>query len=76
MYTVYTKKGCKWCVEVRKLLPEAAYVEPELTDAFFAEMDPLTKGYRMFPMVFEDGEFVGGYKETRARLFKVEGDEF
>jgi len=76
MYTIYTKKKCKWCDEVKKLLPEATYIEPELNDAFFKKMDPKTNGYRMFPMVFFEKEFVGGYKETKARLFKIEGEEF
>jgi glutaredoxin len=69
-YTIYTKSQCPACVEVKKLLPEATII---LCDQYLIEdvdefLDfmwslPKASGITSFPMVFKDGEYVGGYKE-------------
>lgn len=73
-YTILTKEGCKWCTKVKELLPQAHVIPCDdlLSDreGFFTKVDALTgKEYRMFPMVFFDKQFVGGYDETK---FKVD----
>lgn len=69
-YTIYTKSQCPACVEVKKLLPEATIIDcdrylVEDVDEFLDFMWSLPKasGITSFPMVFKDGEYVGGYKE-------------
>ena len=69
-YTVLTKEGCKWCVKVKELLPDAHLIQCDTLledrDAFFEEVDNLTgRAYRTFPMVFLDGQFVGGFREVK-----------
>lgn len=72
-YTILTKGGCKWCTKVKELLPQAHTIAcDELLldrDAFFNDVDALTgKEYRTFPMVFFNGQFVGGYNETKYKV--------
>lgn len=72
-YTILTKEGCKWCTKAKELLPQAHIIacDDRLSDseAFFNEVDALTgKEYRMFPMVFYNRDFVGGYTETKYKV--------
>ena len=72
-YTVLTKEGCKWCTKVKDLLPQANVVACDefLEDkmSFFEHVDTLTgKEYRLFPMVFFNKEFIGGYTETKHKI--------
>lgn len=72
-YTVLTKEGCTWCTKVKDLLPQASVVACDefLKDkmSFFKHVDTLTgTQYRMFPMVFFNKNFVGGYEETKTRI--------
>lgn len=70
-YSILTKEGCKWCVKVKELLPNAHYIKCDtlLGDAFFEEVDKLTgQEYRTFPMVFYNREFVGGYKDVKFKI--------
>ena len=71
-YTILTKEGCKWCTKVKELLPQAHIIACDEfldRDAFFNEVDVLTgKEYRMFPMVFFNGQFVGGYRKTKYKV--------
>ena len=72
-YTVLTKEGCQWCTKVKELLPQAKIIACDefLKDkeTFFKHVDTLTGiQYRMFPMVFFNYNFVGGYKETKHKI--------
>lgn len=68
-YTIYTKSLCPSCTEVKKLLPNAKYVN---CDKYLEEVDDFLdfiwsltdKNPTSFPMVFKDGEYIGGYKEV------------
>lgn len=68
-YTIYSKSNCPACNETKKLLPNATIIDCDeyLDDAdeFLDFMWSLPKadGITSFPMVFNDGEYVGGYKE-------------
>ena len=68
-YTIYTKSNCPACTETKKLLPDATIVD---CDGYLEDADefldfvwslPKAGGITSFPMVFKDGEYVGGYKE-------------
>lgn len=76
-FTIYTKSGCKYCSLVKDLLNQ--FVEhPDRIDVvdcdsyleknkeeFLEFIFQLTQiRYRMFPMVFYQGTFIGGYNET------------
>jgi glutaredoxin len=73
-FTVYSKSGCINCSKVKKLL-----VDNKLTmeiidcDDYILEnkeeflefiKEKAGKEYKMFPMVFSNKTFVGGYNET------------
>lgn len=74
-FTVYTKTGCKFCSLVKELLEEESpllidatpYLEED-KEAFLATMN--TGDHKTFPMVFKDGKFIGGFKETFELLKK------
>jgi len=64
-YTVYTKSNCPGCVKVKKLLPDAHYVNCdeylEDVDGFLDFIESITaKGPTKFPMVFLDKTYIGG----------------
>ena len=72
-YTVYTKEKCIYCEKVKQLLEEEKCVIipcddyiTENREAFlnFIEIHA-GKSYKTFPMVFLDGNFVGGFTETK-----------
>ena len=72
-YTILTKDGCKWCVKVKELLPDAKYIvcniPPDAKEAFFKEVDALSgTAPRTFPMVFYNKQFVGGYVQTKNKI--------
>lgn len=74
-FTVYSKSGCINCLNVVKFLDSKfikhKYVlcDEELLEdreAFLVKMREYAAGkeVKQFPMVFHDGLFIGGYKET------------
>lgn len=73
-FTIYSKSGCIMCSKVKNLLQEKFLFFQvvdcdeyliEDKDAFLAFIQERTgKSYRQFPMVFNDGKFIGGYEET------------
>jgi glutaredoxin len=81
-FTIYSKSGCSNCVKVKLLLKEknATFVvidcdEYLLEDkAGFLKFIYLLVGkeYKTFPMVFLDGTFMGGFKETAEYFAKIE----
>ena len=76
--TVYSKSGCINCTKVKTLLKEKSIIFNVIDcDEFifdnkeeFLSFIKLTIGheYRMFPMVFDDERFIGGYNETTKYL--------
>jgi glutaredoxin len=74
-FTIYSKSGCINCVKVKQFLKDkiTAFIELDCDeelidnrDAFLDSMQELAGGKKvtMFPMVFYNGEYIGGYKET------------
>ena len=75
-FTIYSKSKCKYCDMVKELLQENeiqytvmmcdAYLEEDVVDDFLDVMENLIgKSCGKFPMVFKNGVFIGGYKETK-----------
>jgi glutaredoxin len=77
-FTVYSKSGCINCIKVKNLLKEKN-IEFTIIDCDefilenkkdFLEFIQSLVGieYKMFPMVFNDKKFIGGYNETNKLL--------
>ena len=78
MYTIYTKPGCIYCKMVIELLTTKnkpidevsceeyiAHSQPQ----FFQFIRELSgSNHRTFPVVFFNGQFIGGYTETKSSL--------
>jgi len=71
-YTIYSKANCPYCVKAKQLLTTAHVIDcdPFLVASvkidFLRQMDLFTgKQYRTFPMIFYDGEFVGGFTDVK-----------
>ena len=74
-YTIYTKSGCPNCTKVKKFL-ESENEKPLIIDCdewliedkpAFLEFIRVKAGKecKTFPMVFYNGEFIGGFDETK-----------
>jgi glutaredoxin len=73
-YTVYSKSGCPNCVKVKKFLQNAkAEMNRIDCDEYMIERkeeclkyieEAAEKSVRMFPVVFFEGKFIGGYQDT------------
>ena len=73
-YTIYSKSGCPKCIKVKHFL-HGVNVAPTIVDCDeyiienreeflkFIETHAGT-AVKVFPMVFYDGEYIGGYEET------------
>lgn len=79
MFVIYTKSNCKYCKLLKELFegdPESLFIncDEELDqdkEAFLLKMETkIGKAYTTFPMVFYEGDFVGGYSETLQFLKK------
>ena len=78
LYTVYTRSGCSYCKMVMELLKNEDPPADEICcDEYIAHSKPQFfqfikqisgQNHTTFPVVFLDGEFIGGYTETRAFL--------
>jgi len=80
-FTVYSKSGCSNCTKVKKLLIEkkAFFVDIDCDDYIIEDKEKFllfikeraNKEYKTFPMVFNDGNFVGGFTETQDYFNKL-----
>ena len=76
-YTIYSKDNCKYCTNVKHYLTNQgipfyevtcdAYINTDSSKQTFLETMAkwIGKPYKMFPMVFQNGSFLGGYTETK-----------
>ena len=74
-YTIYIKSGCVYCANAKALLqnerPQPLVVNCDdylayNKQAFLNQMQVfIGYEYRTFPMIFKNGEFIGGYTETK-----------
>ena len=80
-FTVYSKSGCPRCIKVKRAIKEKKFLLNEIDcDEYLLEdkegfltfiREKIGKDHRIFPMVFFDGKFVGGYNETIETMDKL-----
>jgi glutaredoxin len=73
-FTIYSKSGCPNCIKVKNFLKEKQIVYTVINcDEFILEdkegfieliQKLANKEYKLFPMVFDNNQFIGGYTET------------
>lgn len=75
VWTVYTKKGCPYCMNAKQLLIDnkqnIVIIEVNETnkDTIYEAIDDLTGKYRYFPVIFENSKFIGGFAELKKKYF-------
>jgi len=79
-FTIYSKSGCSNCTKVKKLLLEKQIFFVDIScDEFLIEdkeqfllfiKERAKNDYRVFPMVFKNAKFIGGFIETQMYLNK------
>ena len=75
-YTIYAKSGCAYCTLAKQVLASSTqtiymcdnlYLEDNTL--FFEFMQEYTKiSHKTFPLIFNNGEFIGGYKEIKSQF--------
>ena len=80
-FTIYSKSGCINCSKLKSLLKEKKlffsvidcdeYIIENKEDFLLFIKDKANREYKMFPMVFYDGSFIGGYTETQEYTDKL-----
>ena len=75
-YTVYSKSGCPNCVKAKKVLDKHLllyimcdeYLFRDRTDFLVTMKYYAMKDVTMFPMIFYDGDYIGGFNELKLHL--------
>lgn len=81
VWTVYTKKGCPYCMNAKQLLIDnkqnIVIIEVNETnkDTIYEAIDDLTGKYRYFPVIFENSKFIGGFAELKKNIFLNKNDK-
>jgi glutaredoxin len=80
-FTIYSKSGCPNCNKVKELLKEKKLIFNvidsdeyliENKENFLLFIEKITKqSCRVFPMVFNDAIFIGGFNETKDFIDKI-----
>jgi len=80
-FTIYSKSGCPNCNKVKALLKEKKLLFNvvdcdeyliENKDNFLLFIEKIAKqSCRVFPMVFNDATFIGGFNETKDFIDKI-----
>ena len=80
-FTIYSKSGCSNCTKVKKLLldKQSFFVDISCDEYLLEDKEGFlsfikeraNKEYRIFPMVFKDGKFIGGFNETQLYFDKL-----
>jgi len=73
-FTIYSKSGCHFCTKVKNLLKQKNFLFNEINcDDYLIEEkenfllfieNQIGKSYKVFPIIFYNGKFVGGFNET------------
>ena len=75
-YTIYTKSGCAYCNLAKQLLNKHSHIIIDCDEiyldnknVFFEKMMEYTKiSHKTFPIIFFNGQFIGGYSEIKQIL--------
>jgi glutaredoxin len=80
-FTIYSKSGCINCNKVKSLLKEKNFIFSVIDcDEYIIEnkeefllfiKEKAKREYKMFPMVFNNGFFIGGFNETQIYIDKL-----
>ena len=66
---IYSTDYCSYCMQAKSMLDrlDIPFEEIDLTDnpELRMKLSQENNGYRTVPMIFIDGEFIGGYNELR-----------
>jgi len=83
-FTVYSKSGCPNCIKVKNLLKDNHlvfkvvdcddYIINDKDNFLFFIKELSNTSCRVFPMVFNDGKFIGGHIETKIYVDKIMTD--
>lgn len=81
-YTIYSKSGCINCTKIKQFLKQKKifFLEVQCDDFLLEDKEQFLliinemakKECKTFPMIFYNGEFVGGYNEVKADIEKLE----
>ena len=81
VFTIYSKSGCINCTKVKNLLKEKHLLYNVIDcDEYLIEnkeeflkfiQNKIGKEYKIFPMVFDNYKFIGGYNEALEYLNKI-----
>jgi len=79
-FTIYSKSGCPNCTRIKKIMSEKKQTFVEINcdeyliedkEFFLSFIKKLAeKEYKIFPMIFNNGTFIGGFNETQEFLDK------
>jgi len=81
-WIIYTKSNCKYCNLAKELFHEENIniqiincdnwlIELNKKEYFLNKIkEYVGKEYKTFPMIFKDGQFIGGFKETEQYINK------
>lgn len=74
-YTIYVRSNCAYCTKAKELLKNEdrtslfincdAYLAYNSQDFLNQMKNFIGHEYRTFPMIFKNGEFIGGYTEAK-----------
>jgi glutaredoxin len=80
-FTVYSKTECSFCTKVKKLLLDKriffldvqcdTYLQEDKEEFLSFIRKISNKDHRIFPMVFKDGKFIGGFLDTEQYFDKI-----
>jgi len=80
-FTIYSKSGCPNCIKVKQLLKEKQikFTVVDCDEFLLEDKDMflqtiqtfIGKEYKMFPMVFDNKKFIGGFLETNKYIEKI-----
>ena len=81
-FTIYSKSGCKNCSEIKNYLTSKNYIFTEVNcdenliedkEGFLTIMEYLCgEPVKIFPILFFDGKFIGGYNKAMSYIAKME----
>ncbi len=80
-FTIYSKSGCHNCSKIKKLLNEKHLFFLEVQcdeylieekEAFLSYIQTIVgKPCSIFPMIFYDGKYIGGFNEAAEQVDKI-----
>jgi glutaredoxin len=70
-YTIYCKSGCPNCTKAKNLIKKENPMIVDCDDYLIEDKEGfldfmrfvIGKEYKVFPMIFKNGQFIGGYNE-------------